>query len=53
VEWAHDHRSKINPIRDGIRMLLELLRIRMNSVLGRYEKPAAKPRTTAPELLSR
>src|SRR5690348_10217305 len=24
VEWAHDHRSKINPIRDGMKMFLEL-----------------------------
>lgn len=53
VEWAHDHRSKINPIRDGVRMLLELLRIRVNSILGKYDKAATKPRGTAPELLSR
>jgi len=36
VSWAHDHRSKINPVRDGIRMLGELIRIRMNSVGGKY-----------------
>jgi dolichyl-phosphate beta-glucosyltransferase len=44
VQWAHDHRSKINPIRDGVHMLLELLRIRMNSISGKYQKAAAKPR---------
>ena len=36
VSWAHDHRSKINPVRDGVRMLGELVRIRMNSVGGKY-----------------
>lgn len=36
VSWAHDHRSKINPVRDGARMLGELVRIRMNSLGGKY-----------------
>jgi glycosyltransferase involved in cell wall biosynthesis len=39
VEWAHDHRSKIHPVRDGIRMGIEVLKIRWNDVLGRYRKP--------------
>jgi glycosyltransferase involved in cell wall biosynthesis len=39
VEWAHDDRSKINPIVDGIKMFWELLRIRMNGLAGRYEHP--------------
>ena len=39
VEWAHDDRSKINPIVDGIKMFWELLRIRINSAAGRYERP--------------
>jgi dolichyl-phosphate beta-glucosyltransferase len=34
VEWAHDHRSKINPLRDGLRMGLDVLRIRWNSLRG-------------------
>ena len=25
VEWAHDHRSKINPLRDGLKMGVEVL----------------------------
>src|SRR5271169_5310155 len=33
VEWAHDHRSKINPVRDGLRMGLDVLQIRWNSLL--------------------
>ena len=36
VSWAHDHRSKINPIRDGTRMFGELMRVRMNSLSGKY-----------------
>lgn len=44
VSWAHDHRSKINPLRDGTRMLGELLRIRMNSLGGKYISPAAQAR---------
>jgi len=38
VEWAHDHRSKINPLRDGLRMGLDVLQIRWNSLLGRYAR---------------
>lgn len=39
VEWAHDHRSKIHPLRDGLRMGMEVLKIRWNAILGRYRKP--------------
>jgi len=39
VEWAHDHRSKIHPVRDGLRMGMEVLKIRWNAILGRYLKP--------------
>jgi len=40
VEWAHDHRSKINPIRDGIRMALDVLKIRWSALMGRYKRPS-------------
>jgi glycosyltransferase involved in cell wall biosynthesis len=40
VEWAHDHRSKINPLRDGIRMASEVLQVRWNDIRGRYEQPS-------------
>jgi dolichyl-phosphate beta-glucosyltransferase len=43
ISWAHDHRSKIKPVRDGAHMLGELLRIRMNSMGGKYV--AAAPPT--------
>jgi len=39
VEWAHDHRSKIHPLRDGLRMAAEMLRVRWNDWTGRYRKP--------------
>jgi dolichyl-phosphate beta-glucosyltransferase len=40
VRWAHDHRSKINPLRDGIRMALEVLKVRWNDVKGLYKQPS-------------
>ena len=40
VEWAHDHRSKINPLRDGLRMGGEVLKIRWNDWMGRYREPS-------------
>ena len=41
VEWAHDHRSKINPLRDGIKMGVEVLRVRWNDLRGLYRQPSA------------
>ena len=38
VEWAHDHRSKINPLRDGLTMGVEVLKVRWNDILGRYRR---------------
>ncbi len=40
VEWAHDHRSKINPLRDGLKMGVEMLDIRINDLRGLYERPS-------------
>ncbi len=37
VEWAHDDRSKINPVVDGFKMFVEMLRIRWNDIAGRYK----------------
>ena len=36
VAWAHREGTRINPLRDGIRMLGELLKIRWNGLTGRY-----------------
>ena len=41
VEWAHDHRSKISPLRDGIKMGIEVLRVRWNEMRGLYREPSA------------
>lgn len=56
VAWAHDHRSKISPVRDGLRMGTELLRVRWYDVAGRYEKPSFEvpdARTVTAEKLAR
>jgi dolichyl-phosphate beta-glucosyltransferase len=43
VEWAHDHRSKISPLRDGIKMGVEMLAVRWNEIQGVYQQPAMTP----------
>ena len=51
VEWAHDHRSKINPLRDGLRMGWDVMQIRWNALLGRYSSkatPLLDPAATQP-----
>ena len=54
VEWAHDHRSKINPLRDGLKMGVEILKVRWNDLRGLYQHPAlsleAPDRAPAPPL---
>jgi glycosyltransferase involved in cell wall biosynthesis len=52
VEWAHDDRSKINPLLDGLKMCSEMLRIRWNSLTGVYahqQAIAAEVNATASE----
>jgi glycosyltransferase involved in cell wall biosynthesis len=36
VTWGHDERSRISYLRDGLRMLEELVRVRMYSLAGYY-----------------
>ncbi len=43
VQWAHDHRSKISPVRDGLKMGLEMLSVRWNDIRGMYVEPAIGP----------
>jgi glycosyltransferase involved in cell wall biosynthesis len=43
VEWAHDDRSKIHPIKDGAKMFLEMLKVRWNSITGKYKVPHLGP----------
>jgi len=40
VQWAHDHRSRINPVRDGLHMGVEMLKVRWNDLRGRYQRPS-------------
>lgn len=36
VAWAHDEGTRINPLRDGMRMFGEVLKIRWNALTGKY-----------------
>src|SRR5262249_28411095 len=36
VRWSHAEGSKVNFLRDSVRMFLDLLRIRWNTIVGRY-----------------
>lgn len=43
VKWAHDEHGRINPLRDGLKMFLELLKIRWNSATGKYSPSPGTP----------
>lgn len=47
VQWAHDERSKVSPLRDGTRMFFELLRVRWNDLTGKYAEPPAQAVVTS------
>jgi len=38
VSWAHDERTRISYLKDGIRMLQDIAIVRWNAMLGRYNK---------------
>ncbi|MFZ3262928.1 MAG: dolichyl-phosphate beta-glucosyltransferase [Terriglobales bacterium] len=40
VLWAHSEGTRLHPFRDGLRMFLEVLRIRWNSISGAYDVAA-------------
>jgi dolichyl-phosphate beta-glucosyltransferase len=42
VSWAHDSRSRISYLRDGLQMLKELAIVRWNALMGRYRKPTTQ-----------
>jgi glycosyltransferase involved in cell wall biosynthesis len=46
VQWAHSEGTRINPLRDGIRMFVEVLRIRWYSLTGKYDAAAPSPIAT-------
>ncbi len=39
VSWAHDERTRMSYLRDGLQMLQELAIVRWNALTGRYNKP--------------
>ena len=39
VSWAHDERSRVSYLKDGMKMLQELAIVRWNALRGRYDKP--------------
>jgi dolichyl-phosphate beta-glucosyltransferase len=38
VSWAHDERTRMSYLKDGIRMLQDIAIVRWNALLGRYNK---------------
>lgn len=40
VQWAHREGTHISPLRDGMRMLSEMLRVRWNAITGKYDPSA-------------
>jgi glycosyltransferase involved in cell wall biosynthesis len=41
VSWAHVEGTRISPLRDGLRMFGEVLKIRWNALSGKYNLPSA------------
>jgi dolichyl-phosphate beta-glucosyltransferase len=46
VSWAHDARTRISYLRDGLQMLKELAIVRWNALLGRYSGMVTAVRRT-------
>jgi glycosyltransferase involved in cell wall biosynthesis len=47
VTWGHDERSRISYLRDGMKMLEDMARIRKNSLRGRYDEAIAAMKDTS------
>jgi len=43
VRWAHEAGGSIHPVRDGLRMLLEVLKIRWYWTMGKYSNRRSSP----------
>ncbi len=50
VTWAHDARSKISYLKDGLKMLEDMARIRWYSLSGAYRRYAGAVVTTPPRV---
>lgn len=44
VKWAHREGGQISPLRDGMRMLVDVLKVRWNAICGRYSASAKSTR---------
>lgn len=42
VSWAHDERTRMSYLKDGMRMLEDIAIVRWNALLGRYSKPVER-----------
>ncbi|HEV2133691.1 MAG TPA: dolichyl-phosphate beta-glucosyltransferase [Terracidiphilus sp.] len=38
VSWAHDERSRMSYLKDGMRMLQDIAQVRWNALIGRYDR---------------
>jgi glycosyltransferase involved in cell wall biosynthesis len=47
VTWGHDARSRLSYIKDGMKMLEDMARIRSNSLRGRYDEAIAAMKDTS------
>ncbi len=47
VKWAHSEGTRISPLRDGIRMFAEMLKIRWYAFSGKYVATPPTPATTS------
>lgn len=47
VKWAHREGTRLNPLRDGLRMFLEILKIRWYSLTGKYDARSASTVATS------
>jgi glycosyltransferase involved in cell wall biosynthesis len=47
VTWGHDERSRMSYLKDGMKMLEDMAKIRANSVAGRYDEAIAAIKDTS------
>ncbi len=51
VTWGHDERSRISYLKDGWKMLEEIVRIRWNALIGLYDREVAEFTPESPGVL--
>jgi glycosyltransferase involved in cell wall biosynthesis len=49
VSWAHDERSRVSYLKDGLKMLQEIAIVRWNALLGRYNRPVERIHRASPK----